>query len=591
MSAPLDHKERTLTVALSMVLLGGIAAAVWAYGRIEARRELLIGSFLSGQDQAFHARLDGFFLGIEDQLEEEAAWLQPFTTRNSQELFTRWDPLLSAYPSIQRISLADQWGNETTLARNGNSLVERSVFKGSLEGPAIESFRTAREGSYDSLRLGADSHDPRQETWFVRALEDNQGRPTWNPSPGDGKGSVMQVSRVIRPPGDSLPLHVLMMEVTPSDSRWMDTYTLGHGTLNGILFDSGRKLLGHTRTSTLIPDVSTAQELLDSGFDLDMGSVFALRFRDRPIYAEVKEHALNGSILYTLLVIEPRFVDSWVNDERVALIAATVVLVLVGILMIWLAVAGSKRNERAKHTARRLRSTERKLAKTSGERDVLNREVHHRVKNNLQVVSSLLNLQASRLDAGPVRSEFLRGKRRIDIIALVHHRMYDQKDLRNVDLQQFFGQLITALARMHEPLRRSVSHDVRASGIKADQDTAIELGIILCELVTNAHEHAFPHATGGHVDITLQAVDSDLHRLLVKDNGVGIRSDRVDREGKLGLEIVEALAEQMNGSMHAHSSESGATFEVLFRMNWNRSGHDIADAEGTEQSTAGPEQR
>jgi two-component sensor histidine kinase len=585
-----DQKERTLTVALAVVLLGGIAAAIWTYSRIEARRELLIASFLSGQEQAFHARLDGFFLGTEEQLEEEVAWVQPPATGLTRELFDRWDPLMHAHPSILRISLADQWGNESALLRNGNGLVERIVSKGSVEGPAIESFRTRRDGSYDSLRLATVGLDPRQETWFVRALEDNQGRPTWNPSLVNGDTPVMQVARVIRPPGDSLPLHVLMMEVTATDSRWMDTYTLGQGTLNGILFDSGRKLLGHTRKSTLIPDASAAQELLAACSDKGTGSVFALRFRDRTVHAQVKEHALNGSLLYTLLIIDTGFADTWVTDERVALIAAALVLVVVGILMIWLAVVGNERTERAKLTARKLRTTERKLAKASGERDVLNREVHHRVKNNLQVVSSLLNLQASRLDEGPVRSEFLRGKRRIDIIALVHHRMYDLKDLRNVDIQQFFNQLIAALARMHEPLRRSISHDVRAGGIKADQDTAIELGIILCELVTNAYEHAFPHATGGHVEITLQSVDSDLYRLLVKDNGVGISPNNMDSDGKLGLEIVEALAEQMNGSIHTHGSESGATIEVLFRMNWNRSGPDITDAEGAEQSAAGPEQ-
>jgi two-component sensor histidine kinase len=392
----------------------------------------------------------------------------------------------------------------------------------------------------------------------------------------------MQVARVIRPPGDSLPLHVLMMEVTATDSRWMDTYTLGQGTLNGILFDSGRKLLGHTRKSTLIPDASAAQELLAACSDKGTGSVFALRFRDRTVHAQIKEHALNGSLLYTLLIIDTGFADTWVTDERVALIAAALVLVVVGILMIWLAVVGNERTERAKLTARKLRTTERKLAKASGERDVLNREVHHRVKNNLQVVSSLLNLQASRLENGPVREEFLRGKRRIDTIALVHHKMYDLKDLRNVDLQQFFNQLITSLAVMHLPNSRTVSHELKAGGIKADQDTAIELGIILCELVTNTYQHAFPYATGGHVDILVQPVESDLHRLIVKDNGRGLPANYNNGEGKLGLEIVDALAEQLNGSFHVRTEGGGVTFEVLFRMKWNTSAGDIIDPQGAE---------
>ncbi|MDQ3100163.1 MAG: sensor histidine kinase, partial [Bacteroidota bacterium] len=180
-------------------------------------------------------------------------------------------------------------------------------------------------------------------------------------------------------------------------------------------------------------------------------------------------------------------------------------------------------------------------------------------------VSSLLNLQATRLDEGPVRNEFVRGKKRIDLIALVHHKLYGSKDLRNVNVENFFNGLITALADMHQPQSRSVSFEVDAGGLHADQDTAIELGIILCELVSNCIQHAFPYATGGHVDIHVRSVENDLYRLIVRDNGQGLNKGYAEGPGKLGLEIVEALAEQLDGEFHMRES-NGVTFEVLFRM-------------------------
>lgn len=582
MSAKRDSKDRALMASLAMVLLGGILVTLWAYTKLDDRRTRLIENYLAGQEQSFHARLDGFFLGMEDNLSEEVMALPAMDEQTSHVLFERWKPLLASHPSILRISLANQWGDEHTLLRTREGLLERVVFKGSVEGPAIETHRAADAAGQDSLWLSEEARDPRREAWFARALEDNQGAPAWTLSQGSNTELVLQVSRLIRPSTDSLPLQVMMLEVSPGGSRWLDTRTLAFGALHGILFDAGKKLLGYTRSSPVITDASAAQRLLEREFDPENDAVFEVNDGERVLHAQVKEHPLNGLLLYTLLLLDPAFVDEWVAVERIVLLAASGVLVLIGVLLLWLVIRERERSERIRQTARKLRTTERRLAKATGERDVLNREVHHRVKNNLQVVSSLLNLQASRLEEGPVRSEFLRGKRRIDIIALVHHRMYDLKDLRNVDLQQFFEQLIAALGRMHEPLRRSVSHEVKAQGVKVDQDTAIELGIILCELVTNTYEHAFPYATGGHVDIAVQAVDSDLHRLIVRDNGTGLKVERIEREGKLGLEIVEALAEQMNGSLHTHSGTHGATFEVLFRKNWNSSAHDIPDTQGAD---------
>jgi len=170
----------------------------------------------------------------------------------------------------------------------------------------------------------------------------------------------------------------------------------------------------------------------------------------------------------------------------------------------------------------------------------------------------------------------MRGKQRIDTIALVHHKLYELQDLRNVQLQLFFTNLITSLAEMHKPESNAVSYEVATFGLKADQDTAIELGIIACELVSNTYQHAFPYATGGHVDIQITNVEGDLYRLVVKDNGRGLSEDQRQGPGKLGLEIVEAMADQLDGSFHVRTN-GGVTFEVLFRMQYKPSDPDEAE--------------
>ncbi len=255
----------------------------------------------------------------------------------------------------------------------------------------------------------------------------------------------------------------------------------------------------------------------------------------------------------------------WLMPEMIGLTIMMVVIMLLSVLLVWAWFRKRKADDHIRSQVQRNKSQELKLAKALGEREVLNREVHHRVKNNLQVVSSLLNLQATRLDEGVVKNEFLRGKRRIDTIALVHHKLYGLTDLRNVDLFRFFNDLITALAEMYTPQSRSVSTEVDTGSIYADQDTAIELGIILCELITNSYQHAFPYATGGHVEVRLQPVEGDLYRLVVKDNGKGLPESGPKGHGKLGLEIVEALSEQLDGSFHVRT-DGGVHFEVLFRM-------------------------
>ncbi|MCB0773559.1 MAG: ATP-binding protein, partial [Flavobacteriales bacterium] len=145
----------------------------------------------------------------------------------------------------------------------------------------------------------------------------------------------------------------------------------------------------------------------------------------------------------------------------------------------------------------------------------------------------------------------------------VHHKLYRQQDLAAIDLGVFLDDLAKAISAMFEPASRRVSHGVDANGIRCDADTAIQLGMLCCELLANCHQHAFPYATGGHIAITVRQGEGDSLVMEVNDNGQGFDPD-ARGDAALGLEVVEALAGQLDGSVHI-TQDGGTHARVVFR--------------------------
>ena len=292
---------------------------------------------------------------------------------------------------------------------------------------------------------------------------------------------------------------------------------------------------------------------------------FVLEQGDTRRIARVVPHAVNGSQFYIAVLVPLDDSDAASISEKRALWTGAASTLLLGAFLLTAWFVRGRAAKRSERQERKRRTQEQRLGKALGERQILEREVHHRVKNNLQVVGSLLSLQYDRVNDPMAKEEFLRGKRRIDQMALVHHRLYAQPDLRAIDLQVFLSQVAASMKAMHEPHSRTVGHSVDASAVRADADTSIQVGIILCELMTNCYQHAFPYITGGHIEIIVRPDASDLYRLTVQDNGKGITRDPAHREQELGLELVEALAEQIDGGMEVIGGE-GTRVEVTFRM-------------------------
>lgn len=209
------------------------------------------------------------------------------------------------------------------------------------------------------------------------------------------------------------------------------------------------------------------------------------------------------------------------------------------------------------------RTMERRLRAAVHEKDVLLKEAHHRVKNNLQVISSLLGLQGRQVSDPAAREMLRESESRVQTIALVHESIYQSKDLGSIDLSAYIRRLIGVVQSMYESVEL-LEIAVEVEPIRLGIDTAIQCGLIVHELVTNALKHAFIGRRGGRVWISMRRLSESELALEVGDDGVGLRMDvDIQKVRTLGLRLVGRLTAQIGGCIEL-SREGGTRFTIRF---------------------------
>jgi two-component sensor histidine kinase len=197
------------------------------------------------------------------------------------------------------------------------------------------------------------------------------------------------------------------------------------------------------------------------------------------------------------------------------------------------------------------------------QKETLLKEVHHRVKNNLQVVTSLLNLQADRLtDPGAVVA--LREMRnRVHTIAAIHELLYRSGDLSRIDFSEYVRRLAHDLMVFHDVDPDQIDLTISAEEAYLDLSQAVPAGLLINELLTNTFKHAFSDGSSGRVRVTV-ACDDGIGRIEVADTGKGLPVEGGQVSGQtMGLQLVSLLAEQLQGEITVDSAE-GTRFEVIF---------------------------
>ncbi|HNW28821.1 MAG TPA: PAS domain S-box protein [Spirochaetota bacterium] len=213
------------------------------------------------------------------------------------------------------------------------------------------------------------------------------------------------------------------------------------------------------------------------------------------------------------------------------------------------------------------KKAEDRLTSSLREKETLLKEIHHRVKNNMQVITSLLSLQAQYLGDAEMTKHFLEAENRIRSMALVHEKLYQSEDLGQIDFSLYLSELANTIMYSYSRISQSITMDIDARPVRLPVDQAIPAGLLVTELLTNAIKHAFPACWSGtpEVLISLRELDGAMVELSIRDNGIGLPEDKGIGEAKtLGLSLVPMLAGQINGEVTLDRSR-GTAFTITFR--------------------------
>jgi PAS domain S-box-containing protein len=226
---------------------------------------------------------------------------------------------------------------------------------------------------------------------------------------------------------------------------------------------------------------------------------------------------------------------------------------------------------------RRQKQVEEELRRTLAQKDALLREVHHRVKNNLQVISSLLRLQAAGSSSPQAARLFQESESRIHSMALIHEQLCRSGDHTRIDFRDYVEGLTRNVLASAGEVERPIRIALDVDPVSLDLDIAISCGLILNELVSNALKYAFPDGRDGVISVTFRCADGSA-TLVVADNGIGLPMAPAGQEPapSLGLRLVTALVGQLHGSWLVEG-EGGTRFTLTFRIDGERA---VAVAQG-----------
>lgn len=216
------------------------------------------------------------------------------------------------------------------------------------------------------------------------------------------------------------------------------------------------------------------------------------------------------------------------------------------------------------HDITERKKAEQQLRKSLEEKEVLLKEIHHRVKNNMQVISSLINIQARRIKDSKAREMFKATRNRIMSMVLAHERLYRSEDLTGIDFSKYIEQMAVHMMSYDIDSSKNIQLKRDVEKIFLDVTKAIPLGLITNELLTNSLKHAFTNKKQGEIKVKFYKKSNTYH-LSISDNGKGFPKDFDFRTAEsMGLDLVNSLVKQINGNIELHR-DKGTFFKITFK--------------------------
>lgn len=247
----------------------------------------------------------------------------------------------------------------------------------------------------------------------------------------------------------------------------------------------------------------------------------------------------------------------------------SIALLLVLAVVIYLIFKSKKQNQYLKLQEEKTNKANMQLEAALQEKELLLKEIHHRVKNNLQIVVGLLELQSNRVDAEPVKKALLESISRVRSMSLVHQKLYMGNDLGKVDVKDYISSLIREIEFSNNKGTHKLGKELVFPELVFDIDTIIPVGLIITELLTNSFKYAFSQ-NGPFLSIEIQFVENGKYLLIYQDNGPGLPENfEIAKSRSLGMRLVQQLSRQLNGEIK-YIYENGAKFLVTFEDSGTR---------------------
>ena len=279
------------------------------------------------------------------------------------------------------------------------------------------------------------------------------------------------------------------------------------------------------------------------------------------IEKEVNERSLRENELKVDLLQQEKEIDKKRKQQYLYLILLLIALVLFALLF-WNFKLKQKSNKLLAFLNNDLESKNNLLDKKNAENELLLREIHHRVKNNLEIVSSLLALQSDQIDDLKTKDAMSESQNRVNSIGIVHQKLYQGTHLGVVEMKDYFLNLSESILDSFGAEQR-VDLELAMENLDLDIDTAVPLGLIVNELLTNCIKYAFPKGKKGTITIKLHKQDNNILRLIVADNGVG-KCGMVHGTG-FGSQLISLLTQQLNGTI-TEENQNGTKLIFDFKM-------------------------
>jgi two-component sensor histidine kinase len=286
-----------------------------------------------------------------------------------------------------------------------------------------------------------------------------------------------------------------------------------------------------------------------------------LHLKDSLSLLEKEQNILNTGIAFkieqkeselreTNEILEQKTLEDARNKTSRAYLLAGIILLSGIIVLLMLRNYFSKKRELdLHHKNEKIKAQNIQIEQSLKEKEVLIREIHHRVKNNLQIVTSMLSLQISKEPNKETQSILNEAKQRINAIALTHQMLYQNSNLSRIPINEYLEKLVRQIESVFPPSGVQLSTHLNSPGSKVNIDNAVPLGLLINELLTNAYKHAFPGNEKGVIKITLNETEKDCI-IGIKDNGIGLPEDfNSGKKNSMGMDLINILAEQIDAKL------------------------------------------